>query len=69
MYMSKREQLRRISEWADELGIHRKAIQRAIAWGHLHARRLGVSDNSPYYLTREDIDTWLDSRTIRRRAW
>lgn len=67
--MSSTEQLKRISEWAAELGISRKAIQRAIGWGHLPATKLGISDTSPYYLTRADIDAWLESRKVRVRAW
>lgn len=67
--MSSNEQLKRISEWAAELGINRKAFQRAIGWGHLRATKLGISDCSPYYCTQSDVDAWLESRTLKRRAW
>lgn len=67
--MTSIEKLKPISVWITELGITRKSMLRAIDLGHLQAIRLGVGPKAPYFLTQTQVQEWLASRTVKRRAW
>lgn len=62
-------EIKRISEWARELKLPLKTLRKAASRGQLAAKQLGRGTNSPFYATRADIEAWLNSRTIVRRAW
>ncbi|MCZ7604849.1 MAG: helix-turn-helix domain-containing protein [Planctomycetota bacterium] len=62
-------EVKRISEWAAELGLPQKTLRTAVGRGHLKAMRLGMGPRSPYFCTRADIDAWFESRRVKRRAW
>ena len=59
----------RVQDWAKRTGLSPKTLKRAILAGHLHARRLGNGKTTPYYVTDKDLDRWLESRLVPRRAW
>lgn len=62
-----KQRARRISELADELGCGLKVIRQAIRRGELDAVQLGPGANSPYYVTDEDVQAWLESRRASER--
>lgn len=62
-------EVKRISEWAAELGLPQKTLRVAVGRGHLKAMRFGLGPKAPYYCTRADIDEWFESRRVKRRAW
>ncbi len=58
-----------LTQWSKETGLTVSTMRQAIRRGHLHARRLGVSPTSPYYITERDLNDWLESRLVGRPAW
>lgn len=62
-------EVKRITEWATLLGLPQKTLRVAVGRGHLKAMRFGLGPKAPYYCTREQIDEWMASRTVKRRAW
>lgn len=62
-------ELKRITEWATVLGLPQKTLRVAVGRGHLQAARLGLGPKAPYYCTKQDIDAWIESRRVHRRAW
>lgn len=54
--------LKRIREWAADLGVGVKTLKNAIALGQLKAVQTGEGVNSPWRCTEEQIRDWLESR-------
>ncbi len=59
----------RLSEVAAETGFPIKALLSAIHRGQLHAVQIGQGRNSPFRVSREHLDAWLQSKRAGRRAY
>ena len=62
--------LKRLREWAADLGLTHKAMLEAVRVGHLKAVQTGIGPNSPFRCHEGHIRDWLESReVVGRKVW